>query len=1021
MKRRGSARWTGHADRGAHLTVTRAREHVHLVHAGTRPPARLSELADWLGPARDNEAAVLVGAFLGDEGVAGLCELLTPVLQQYKDEDVGLLRLVMSAGADEPEGRPSAARLLCERWELDILATAGPAVVVPDGSLFSPDLPDAPGGWWHFTVGEVPRFLGSRLPIPDWESALRRVDDTAPVPDHVIEPVPAGLMIRPTGATSAAVHTLPYAVPPDPDRPHLLVDAPGVPAAGLATMIAALPGRVRRDIRLVSLDGHSLLETGQAVADLLGTEVHVGNGVPVVVDGGDQDGDSDDASGEISTELYAVDADGTPLWRPFAETLTCVPATAERAEPARVTSWRAPLPVLQGTDPGALPFEQFWKLAVTPAGLWVGPRSSEPPPAAATRAAGPDVVAIELGAPRRALDDSLWPSLDRLFAQLEPEVRERAVVHVHGVLGSKGLDHLRRLTIRHSFSLMPQEQAQAQDTAEAGAAEFPSLGRTYAHTAGESEESAGIDRTAEEGAQGGTRTPEPSAVAPPSAPTGEEASGSPVLESAGPRSPELRPGESESSQPSPSRSRTAEPASPGAWVSASVSAPTGASRAGAAEVASSGAVPSGLAFSEVAPSETSSPGTSPPQRAAEQRAGERRVSDPLSEGNGAPHQAGPRIPERVPFEGRTAGQTQPDGLLTARTRPNGPPSPARSGPDGSTRPPARSGSEGPTPPPARVPTEPRTPARTPVDPQEPAAVRARTSPGAESPDGTGTGTDPVAGAAASPVWEPRSPGSPSEPAAPAAARVAEPARGGAEKPPAVNPSDSDHVKLRAYLAPVWQRHREAAARAMQRLLKEQTKEGGSDAAVVELIAVHVYMTAVDDTKLRAALAEEDDQSRTLLRCLRPGMRRLPSYRGVALSTAEELVSRLGPDAVGGEWTASLPVRATSVSAVHPGTPVDHVLIWSVTGRRTGDLVGDPAGDRTQDVLFAQESRFRVLGLARRDDATVGLLQEVPRQAHASTAALDAALLKRLRAVLDPPPAGPEGDVGLPAPPAGNGA
>ncbi|WP_320782886.1 hypothetical protein [Streptomyces sp. CRN 30] len=218
--------------------------------------------------------------------------------------------------------------------------------------------------------------------------------------------------------------------------------------------------------------------------------------------------------------------------------------------------------------------------------------------------------------------------------------------------------------------------------------------------------------------------------------------------------------------------------------------------------------------------------------------------------------------------------------------------------------------------------------------------------------------------------------------------------------PAVRASDSDHVKLRAYLGPFWQRHHEAAARAMPRLLKGRPKDsGGDDAVAAELIALHVYMTAVEDTALRTALADEDDQSLTLLRCVKSGMRRLPSYRGIALSTAEELVTRLGPDAVGGEWTPTLPVRAASVSGAGPRMPVDHVLIWSVTGRRTGDL----AGDGTGDVLFAQESRFRVLGLARQGIATVGLLQEVPRQAHASTAALDAALLKRLRAVLDSPP------------------
>ncbi|MGW3461810.1 hypothetical protein ACWDE9_20420, partial [Streptomyces olivaceoviridis] len=475
MIRRGTGRRGGQADRhpAPRLTVSRAGERVHLVHTGSTPPRRLADIADWLGPARPEEAAVLVGASLGQDGVEGLCDLLAPVLQRFKDDDVRLLRLVMSAGADEAEGRPSTARLICERWELDVLATAGPAVVVPDGTLFSPDLPDAPGGWWHFSFREVPRPVGSRLPIPDWEAGLRRTDRNL-VADHVVEPVPAGLLIRHAGVAPAAVHTLPYAVPPDPDRPHLLVDAVDVPAAGLATVIAALPGRVRKDIRLLSLDGRSLLETGQEVADLLGTDVHVANGIPVVVDGDDPETDE---AGGATTELYMVDADGTPAWRPFAQTLTCAPAADGRGGRARVSSWHSPAPLLKGDRPDALPFDPTWKVALTPAGLWAGPRSSEPPLTAVTRTADADTVAIELGAPRRALDDALWPSLDRLFGELDPDVRERAVVHVHGVLGSKGMEHLRRLTVRHNFSLMPQAREEAD--AEGAAASVPSTAEPF--------------------------------------------------------------------------------------------------------------------------------------------------------------------------------------------------------------------------------------------------------------------------------------------------------------------------------------------------------------------------------------------------------------------------------------------------------------------------------------------------------------------------------------------------------------
>ncbi|WP_051848497.1 hypothetical protein [Streptomyces sp. NRRL WC-3725] len=929
MIRRGTGRRGGHSDRHAatRLTVSRARDHVHLVHSGGTPPGRLTDISEWLGPARPNEAVVLVGAALGEEGVEGLCERLAPVLQESKEQDVRLLRLVMSAGADEAEGRPSTARLICERWELDVLATAGPAVVVPDGTLFSPDLPDAPGGWWHFSVGQVPRSVGSRLPIPDWESALRRLEHS-PVPGHVVEPVPAGLMIRPAGAASAAVDTLPYAVAPDPDRPHLLIDAPNVPAAGLATMLAALPGRVRKDIRLVSLDGRSMLETGQAVADLLGTGVQVANGVPVVVDGDDA---GDDAAGESSTELYMVDADGTPTWRPFAQAFVCEPGAEGREGSARVTEWRAPAALLEGTDPRGLPFDQTWKVALTPAGLWAGPRGSEPPLVAATRTADPDAVAIELGAPRRAIDDSLWPGLDRLFGELGPEVRERAVVHVHGVLGSKGMENLRRLTIRHNFSLMPQAPGEAEPPA---AEVFPSLGRPARRTGAAQAAEAEFDLPdrepgSEVPAGAGELVTETRSADPDPAPVPEPV---PAQAPGGPRE-RVRPSAaaSPSSVPGPSAVPAPVPAERASLGPSGT--PTGQPSVPSTDEAAAGDV-------EVSPVPASPVSASPVPAAPVPAASGSALSVPAASGSAA-----------------TVGNVAASLVGGSVTRESEAFSPAVSGsvaPGGETTASIAGG---------------------------PAAPR-------------GGGFEAAASGAAGDGAVPPAPGSRPDPVPPAVSRAR-----GTDTPAERGTPDTDHAKLRAQLGPFWEQHRAAVAEITGRLFKTQPRDQ-SDAAIAELVAVHVYMTAVDDARLRAALADGDEQSRTLLRCLRSGTRRLPSYRGAMMSTAGELVQRLTPDAVGEEWEGTVPVRGVSVGRTYPGPAADHLLIWSVTGRRTGTR----ADDDNQDILFARESRFRVLGVVRHGPATVGLLQEMPQQAHTSSPHLDAALLNRLRAALDLPAA-----------------
>ncbi|MEU2424081.1 hypothetical protein ABZ619_24160 [Streptomyces sp. NPDC007851] len=922
MIRRGTGWRGGTSDRSAvtRLTVTRAREHVHLVHTGGTPPRRLAEIADWLGPARPDEAVVLVGAALGTDGVEGLCERLAPVLGEFKDEKVRLLRLVMSAGADEADGRPSTARLLCERWALDVLATAGPAVVVPDGTLFSPDLPDAPGGWWHFSVGDVPRPVGSRLPIPDWESALERLDLDA-VPDHVVEPVPAGLMIRPTGTPSAAVHTLPYAVPPDPDRPHLLVDAPGVSAAGLATVIAALPGRVRKDIRLLSLDGRSLLETGHEVADLLGTDVHVANGVPVVVEGG---AEGDGAEGTASTELYLVDGEGMPAWRPFAETLTCAPPTDGRRQGTRVTSWRAPAALLEGTEHDALPFGRTWKVAVTPAGLWAGPRSGEPPLVAATRTAGADTVAIELGTPRRALDDALWPSLDRLFGELEPEVRERAVVHVHGVLGRNGMENLRRLTVRHDFSLMPHSREEAETEGGAPASAVTAVAAAVAVGAEVSAEGevsavseAGVRSVSSSGAEalpslGRAPAVEELEQVPGAAP---RAAGRAFTER------EAVGGTAKGVRELPTRTGISEPAA--------TSAPTPSPSIAAAPGPSpSIAVEPGPSSSAVGASASATVGQRASARPEEQA---------------APASLGRPSPASAPNSASSSAPGSPVAVVATRGT-------FLSGPT----------QEVPVAPPAMV----------------GASARADT---------------------------------PAVPASTASSATKEPT-GSAGAPAArVRRGDGpDHEKLRAHLGPFWKQHRAAVAQITERLFAANPP-AQSDVTIAQLVAVHVYMTAVDDGQLRAALAQGDDQSRTLLSCLRSGMRRLPSYRGATSSTAAELVSRVTPEAVGEEWTGTLPVRAVSAGRTYPGPATDHVLIWSVTGRRTGTRPGDDG----QDILFTRESRFRVLGVTRHGAATVGLLQELPQQAHASSPQLDAALLERLRAVLDLPAAESGRDAGPP--------
>ncbi|MPY36576.1 hypothetical protein FNH09_36735 [Streptomyces adustus] len=426
------------------LTVTRTGEHVHLVHSGSRPPDRLRRLASRLTPVRPGEAVIAVGTPFPDVDAEELCHLLAPALESSLEAHVRLLVLLMAEGASGRANEFSVAELISEQWRLDVLATAGSALVTEDGSLFSPDLPGASGGWWHFSSGASPRSVGSHLPVPGWRSAVRRMGRQN-VGGYVVEPVPAGLAIRRVGPASVAAHTRLLALPPEHERPQLVLMSSDVPAAALAVVMAALPTHVRSLMRLVSLDGRPLLRTGQELADLLGSDVRLAVGAPPA------DGGSCwevVPSADTAAELGMTDAEGE-FWRPFARTVVCSPAGAGGERVVRVTECRMP-PVLEGTTdrtaPGHTP---IGRVVVTAAGLWLGPGGTSPPYAATVRPPCRDTLAVELGSPDRAFDEGLWKGLAVLLERLESDLRRRVVVHTHGDLAAKDRARLHELCARH--------------------------------------------------------------------------------------------------------------------------------------------------------------------------------------------------------------------------------------------------------------------------------------------------------------------------------------------------------------------------------------------------------------------------------------------------------------------------------------------------------------------------------------------------------------------------------------------
>ncbi|ALO99333.1 hypothetical protein SHL15_8383 [Streptomyces hygroscopicus subsp. limoneus] len=452
-----------------HLEISEAHG-IHLVHTAGRPPEALTETAARLR-ASAGEITVLVSAGFGDP--EALCARLRPVLARTSPVEGRLVRLVMSGAAAETADRPAPGRMLSDALETDVLAPLGAALVTPAGTLFAPRLPGRPGGWRRFSPGREPVSVGARHPAPRWQQAVERVVPTV-AGGCAVEQVPAGLLILPSGTPPEGVGALRYAVPPQAERPLLLVGAAhtrAVPPQAVADVLAALPATVREAVRLVSADGSDPLPVGRQVAALLGVPVEVGSGLPLLV--------SDPArpvpTGPLTPRTVLTDAAGEPTWRPYVEEVVCEPE-GDAGATVRLGTWRPPVSGLRpALEPGAMILDRRWQVVVTRSGLWVGPNGGAPPAETVLRPVAPDVMAVEIGLPDQALPDTVWEPLERLFSALQDDVRDRTQIRLHGDPGDEVLNGMRRLAVRHGLALAPRgwqdtEGQRLSGTGGAGAA-----------------------------------------------------------------------------------------------------------------------------------------------------------------------------------------------------------------------------------------------------------------------------------------------------------------------------------------------------------------------------------------------------------------------------------------------------------------------------------------------------------------------------------------------------------------------
>ncbi|MEV6472997.1 hypothetical protein [Streptomyces sp. NPDC051657] len=412
----------------------------------TLTPADVADLARTM---RADEDTVTVIAGAEGAGSAAFWPKLSELLDTLGESGVDSVRLVMPGAGHDAEGRPATARRIADAWRMEVEAPDGPPLVVPGGSLFIPSVEGAgresPAGvWWRFAPGKRPEPLGPRSPQPSWQSALNGLP-SALAGGCVVEQIPAGVLVRPSGAAPARPGDLYHAVPVDPRRLTVVVGVPfgeDISAEEVAEVLEALPDDVQVDVRLVPGGRRDLLPLAQSVSDRLDIEVEVMTGLPLVAAAG--------LLGTYSVRSVLATPDGTPAWIPFVDAVRCSPPDAEgRARPPRLLRWSPPLPGPARPEEGVVGLTDDWQLTVTRAGMWVGPRGG-PALSPTARRVDPGGPVIELGMPGELLDASLWPVLSNVLESLAPDLRGRAVLHVHGVARDGGRE-LRRLAAQYGL------------------------------------------------------------------------------------------------------------------------------------------------------------------------------------------------------------------------------------------------------------------------------------------------------------------------------------------------------------------------------------------------------------------------------------------------------------------------------------------------------------------------------------------------------------------------------------------
>ncbi|MBY8886965.1 hypothetical protein K7472_19185 [Streptomyces sp. PTM05] len=366
---------------------------------------------------------------------------LAEVLDELKSAGAVGVRLAVTGAGDERPGRPATARWVADAWKLPVEAPDGAAFVVPGGSLYVVGPAGGPGAWHRFLPGTRAATVGgARCPAPAWQAAVEGVPPRT-AGGCTVHHIPAGLVLRPEASHAVRSDDIYHAVPVDPERPTIVV-LPGtspVPVPDLLSLLRAAPQLAAFPIRLAPGGPHDVLPLAQGVADALDTEIEVSTGLPLII--------GIAATGRDAARSVLIRADGSPGWVPFVDAVACQPSTVGEPLPEpRLVRWTPPLRGAAATGDGMLGTVGGYRVEVTRSGLRVSDARTALR-ADAFRQVSDRGPVIEVGVPGVPLAETVWTALSRVLGDIDPEVREQVMVHVHGTPVDRGAG-LRRLADR---------------------------------------------------------------------------------------------------------------------------------------------------------------------------------------------------------------------------------------------------------------------------------------------------------------------------------------------------------------------------------------------------------------------------------------------------------------------------------------------------------------------------------------------------------------------------------------------